>query len=616
MSSTTAPASGLMFDPAMQSFLVDEVLPGTGIGPDRFFDGLAEAVERFAPRNAELLAYRDELQARLDRWYDEHAGPGDPVAYRAFLEEIGYLETEPSPFTISTSDVDDEIASICGPQLVVPVTNARYALNAANARWGSLYDALYGTDALGDPAPAGAYDPERGAHVVAWVRSFLDDVVPLDGASHADTTRYTVEAGRLVAWTDGDTRAGLADPEQLAGYVGSTISPTSVLLLDHGLHIELRFDPHHPVGATDRAGIADVIVEAAVTTIVDFEDSVACVDAEDKVGAYRNWLGLIRGDLAARLERGGQTIVRTLAPNRTFTTPRGEVRTLRGRSLLLARVVGHLMTTPAVHAASGPIPEGILDAFVIAAIAMHDRVRPEELRNSRHGSVYLVKPKMHGPAEVAYACEVLAAVEATLDLPSKTLKIGIMDEERRTTLNLEACIREAADRVVFINTGFLDRTGDEIHTSMRAGPVVRKHDMRSTAVDPRLRGRQRRRRPSVRVRRAGPDRQGHVGGPRSHGRAAAGEDRTPPRRCELRLGAVAHRRRAPRHPLPPRRREGPPAAARGYTAVQRRRPARDPRRRSDIDGRGGPTRARQQRAGDPRLHRSVGRRRHRLLEGP
>jgi malate synthase len=471
--------AGLTVDPVLHAFITDEVLPGTGLDPDGFFDGLAAAARTLGPRNEQLLATRERLQAEIDAWHLQHGGAGDPVEYRRFLETIGYLVAPIEPFRITTTNVDPEIASVCGPQLVVPVTNARYALNAANARWGSLYDALYGTDALGDAPEPGPYDPARGARVIAWVRAFLDDVVPLADGSHADAQRYAVEGGALAVTLLDGTTTSLRNSRVFAGHIGTTTAPSSILLRHHGLDIELRIDREHPVGSTDRAGIADVVLEAALTTIVDFEDSVACVDAADKVDAYRNWLGLVAGTLHADVAKAGERFVRSLAPDRSYIAPDGSSHALRGRALLLARVVGHLMTTDAVCLDGKAIPEGLLDTFVVAAIASHDALRPEAMRNSRHGSIYLVKPKMHGPEEVAFACDTLAAAEQTLGLPTDTLKLGIMDEERRTSVNLEACIRAAASRVVFINTGFLDRTGDEIHTSMQAGPMVRKGEMRA-----------------------------------------------------------------------------------------------------------------------------------------
>ena len=410
-------------------------------------------------------------------------GPGSPNdldAYRRFLEELGYLLPEAEPFTIDTADVDPEIATIAGPQLVVPVTNARYALNAANARWGSLYDAFYGTDALGDLPPPGPYDPVRGARVIDRVRTFLDDTVPLAGASHRSAASYQIAGGGLAVGLDDGTTTTLSDPSLLAGYRGEPDNPSAVLFVHHGLGIELRIDPSDPVGADDGAGIADVILESAVTSIIDCEDSVATVNSADKTLAYHNWLGLMAGDLTEEVTKDGETFTRALAPDRHYRGPDGASLTRSGRALLLTRNVGHLMTTPAVLDSDGqPIPEGILDALVTVACALHDRARPAAERNSPAGSVYVVKPKMHGPDEVAFACEIFARVEEILGLPADTVKIGIMDEERRTTLNLAECIRVAASRVCFINTGFLDRTGDEIHTSMRAGPMVRKVDMKA-----------------------------------------------------------------------------------------------------------------------------------------
>jgi malate synthase len=479
---------GLFIGRPLHDFAVNEALPAAGVEADGFWRSLAELVRDLAPRNAELLEVRATMQADIDRWHREHAGqPHDPAAYRAFLEEIGYLQPEGPPFAVDTANVDREMSTVAGPQLVVPVMNARYALNAANARWGSLYDALYGTDALGDAPSGGPYDPARGARVIAWAREFLDDSVPLAGESHADATGYRIVAGALeVSFADGSTTA-LADPSHLAGFTGDPAEPGSVLLEQNGLGIEIVLDRTHPIGREDAAGVADVVIEAAVTAIMDCEDSVAAVDAEDKALAYRNWLGLMVGDLTEEMTKDGKTFTRSLRPDRTFTAPDGGEITRARRSVMLVRNVGHLMDTPAVlDEHRRPIPEGILDALFTSLCAMPDLARvagdaPADdpgLANSRAGSVYIVKPKMHGPDEVAFADEICTRVEDVLGLARHTLKLGIMDEERRTTVNLAECIRAARSRVAFINTGFLDRTGDEIHTSMAAGAMVPKTSMK------------------------------------------------------------------------------------------------------------------------------------------
>jgi len=476
---------GLKVDARLHRFVEEEALPGTGIEPARYWEGFAAIAKTSAPVNRVLLEHRDELQARIDAWHRERRGTDiDPAAYRAFLTEINYIAPSGPAFEIGTTGTDPEIATVAGPQLVVPIMNTRFALNAANARWGSLYDALYGTDAMGDlPDPsATGYDAARGARVIAEARKVLDEAAPLDGASHADAAGYAVRDGRLaVALKDGRT-VGLAQPERLAGYAGDPAAPTAVLLRNHGLHLEIAIDRAHPIGRTDPAGVADVVAESALTTIMDCEDSIAAVDAGDKVAVYRNWLGLMQGTLAAAFEKGGRTVERSLNPDRVYAAPDGSELVLPGRSLMLLRNVGHLMTTDAVLMPDGSeMPEGILDALVTAMIALHDLKGRGRFRNSRTGSVYIVKPKMHGPEEVAFADTLFARVEDFLEMPRNTLKMGIMDEERRTTVNLKECIRAAKDRVCFINTGFLDRTGDEIHTSMQAGPMIAKGEMRNAA---------------------------------------------------------------------------------------------------------------------------------------
>ncbi len=482
--------------PELKDFIEKEALPGTGVDAKAFWRGFSDLVIDMAPRNAALLKKRDDLQSALDNWHKANPGPiKNMTEYRQFLESIGYLVEQPANCRATTSNVDAELAIQAGPQLVVPILNARYALNAANARWGSLYDALYGTDAISEDdgcERSGGYNPARGARVIAFARKFLDDAAPLEKGSHADATAYRIENGKLqVQLADGQS-VSLKQLDQFVGYQGQPTNPSSILLQHNGLHIDIIIDRSTPIGKSDPAGVSDVVLEAALSTILDLEDSVAAVDAQDKVAGYRNWLGILKGTLTETFSKGGKQMTRALNPDRIYTAGNGDEVVLHGRSLMFLRNVGHLMTNPAIHYESDSgelkeIPEGILDAVVTTLIAMHDLRRAgkdaqgNSICNSRKSSVYIVKPKMHGPEEVAFAAELFTRVEQILGLPQDTVKLGIMDEERRTSVNLKACIAAAASRVAFINTGFLDRTGDEMHTAMQAGPMIRKGDMKTSA---------------------------------------------------------------------------------------------------------------------------------------